>query len=350
MTDFGVFFFAALGDPATRTYRMMVDAARRADELGLAFVSTPERHFHRFGGAFPNPALTCAALATATSRIQLRAGSVVTPLHSPLRIVEDFALVDCLSGGRVGISVGSGWNVNDFVLAPEAFADRKEQMVRDVATIRQVWRDGHWSGPNPKGAPVTLDVFPRPVQAELPIWITASRSEETFREAGRLGANVLTHLENQDLDALADKISVYRKEFAAAGNDGRGRVTVMMHTYLAATGEEAREVAVPWLRRYLLTAIDLESRAVKGGGSMSGGRTGRDFLADERARARLAEVGVNRYLAGTSLIGSVDDAAAVAAAVRAADVDEIACLVDFVDDADKVVAGIDRIAELAART
>ena len=94
MTEFGVFFFAALGDPAARTYRMMVDAAKRADALGLAFVSTPERHFHRFGGAFPNPAATCAALATVTSRIQLRAGSVVTPLHAPLRVVEDFALVD----------------------------------------------------------------------------------------------------------------------------------------------------------------------------------------------------------------------------------------------------------------
>ncbi|WP_410961336.1 hypothetical protein, partial [Salmonella sp. SAL4457] len=61
-------------------------------------------------------------------------------------------------------------------------------------------------------------------------------------------------------------------------------------------------------------------------------------------------VGVNRYLAGTSLIGSVDEAVAVVDAVREVDVDEIACLVDFVDDADRVVAGIGRIAELAART
>jgi len=350
MTDFGVFFFAALGDPAARTYRMMVDAAKRADALGLTFVSTPERHFHRFGGAFPNPAATCAALAAVTSRIQLRAGSVVTPLHAPLRVVEDFALVDCLSGGRVGISVGSGWNVNDFVLAPDEFTGRRDRMLRDIDLIRQVWRDGTWTGTNPAGAPVTLDVYPRPVQPELPIWVTASRSEDTFREAGRLGANVLTHLENQDIDALKDKIAAYRKEFSAnnpAG--GRGTVTVMMHTYLAPTAAQAREVAVPWLRRYLLTAIDLESRAVKGGGSMSGGRTGRDFLADERARERLAEVGVNRYLAGTSLIGSVDEAVAVVDAVRDVDVDEIACLVDFIDDAERVVAGIDRIAELAGR-
>jgi len=188
-----------------------------------------------------------------------------------------------------------------------------------------------------------------PVQPELPIWVTASRSEETFREAGRLGTNVLTHLENQDIDALGDKISVYRKELAAHHPGRDGRVTVMMHTYLGRTGAQAREVAVPWLRRYLLTAIDLESRAVAGGGRMSGGKAGRDFLTEDRARQRLAEVGVNRYLAGTSLIGSVDECVPVVQSVRDAGVDEIACLVDFVDDAELVVAGIDDIAELAER-
>jgi natural product biosynthesis luciferase-like monooxygenase protein len=347
--DFGLFFFAALGDAQDTPYRLLLDAARRADELGLRFVSTPERHFHRFGGAFPNAALTCAALAVATRRVQLRAGSVVTPLHPVLRIVEDFALVDRLSGGRTAISVGSGWNVNDFVLAPERYEGRREQMLRDVATIRQVWRDGLWTGPNPLGVEVTLPVYPRPVQAELPIWVTVSRNADTFRDAGRLGANVLTHLENQDLPALAEKIAAYRQAYAAE-HDGAGTVTVMMHTYLADTTAEAHAVAVPWLRRYLLTAIDLEARAVGAGGAMSGGRTGRDLLSQDRARARLAEVGVNRYLAGTALIGSVEDCVPVARAVHAAGADEIACLVDFVAEPDAVLAGLDHLAQLARRT
>lgn len=350
--DFGLFFFAALGDAegagAAEPYRLLLDAARRADELGLRFVSTPERHFHRFGGAFPNAALTCAALAVATRRIQLRAGSVVTPLHPALRVVEDFALVDRLSGGRTAISVGSGWNVNDFVLAPERYDGRREQMLRDVDTIRRVWREGRWTGPNPRGVEVTLPVYPRPVQPELPIWVTVSRSADTFRDAGRLGANVLTHLENQDLTALAEKVAGYREAYAA-GHEGTGTVTVMMHTYLAETAERARAVAVPWLRRYLLTAIDLEARAVGAGGGMSGGRTGRDLLSEERARARVAEVGVNRYLAGTALIGSVEDCLPVARAVQAAGADEIACLVDFVAEPDAVLAGLDHLARLADR-
>ncbi|WP_234018881.1 MULTISPECIES: MupA/Atu3671 family FMN-dependent luciferase-like monooxygenase [unclassified Streptomyces] len=341
--DFGIFFFAAVGDEAADTYRMMLDASRRADELGFAFVSTPERHFHRFGGAFPNPAVSSAAVAAVTENIQIRAGSVVTPLHHPARVVEDFAMVDSMSGGRAGISIGSGWNVNDFVLAKDAYETRRQRVTDDVQAIRRAWREGTWTGENPRGTEVTLDLFPRPVQNDLPIWLTASRSEATFRQAGRLGTHVLTHLENQDLGVLRENIRAYREEFEANGVGGTGKVTVMMHTYVAPTTEEAREVAVPWLKRYLLTALDLETRAVDAGGSMSGGRTGNPLMASEDGRRRVAELGINRYLAGTSLIGSVDECTDVATKVRDAGADEIACLVDFVGDRDRLVAGLDHL-------
>ncbi|MFI6469153.1 MupA/Atu3671 family FMN-dependent luciferase-like monooxygenase [Streptomyces sp. NPDC050516] len=342
--DFGVFFFAAVGDRAQETYRLMLDAARRADELGFGFVSTPERHFHRFGGAFPNPAVTSAAIAAVTSRIQIRAGSVVTPLHPAARIVEDFAMVDGISNGRVAISVGSGWNVNDFVIAPEKYETRREQMIKDVTDIRTAWRTGHWTGPNPLGAETTLPVFPRPVQDDLSVWVTASRSEGTFREAGRLGCNILTHLENQDVESLSDKIALYRTARAEAGWDGPGKVTVMMHTYVADDVAEARAVGGGALRDYLLSAIDLEALAVEAGGRMSGNKQGREVLSAVSAQRKLAELGVNRYLSGNSLIGSVEECTETARRVRAAGVDEIACLVDFVADPELVLASLERVA------
>ncbi|WP_050514938.1 MupA/Atu3671 family FMN-dependent luciferase-like monooxygenase [Streptomyces rimosus] len=347
--DFGVFFFAALGDRVRETYGLMLDCARRADALGLAFVSTPERHFHRFGGAFPNPAVSSAAIAAVTERVQIRAGSVVTPLHPTARVVEDFAMVDGLSGGRAAISVGSGWNVNDFVLAPDRYEGRRERMTADVTAIRAAWRDGTWTGPGPLGGDVTLEIFPRPVQPELEIWVTASRSEGTFREAGRLGCNVLTHLENQDPDSLAEKVSVYRAARAEHGWAGPGKITVMMHTYLAEDAGQARATGGAWLRDYLLTAIDLEASAVGAGGRMSGGKPGRDVLAAQGARRKLADLAVNRYLSGNSLIGSVDEAAAVAERVRAAGADEIACLVDFVGDPDQVLASLEHVGALSGR-
>ncbi|MFF4251857.1 MupA/Atu3671 family FMN-dependent luciferase-like monooxygenase [Streptomyces sp. NPDC001663] len=339
--DFGVFFFAAVGDRSEETYRLMLDAARRADELGFGFVSTPERHFHRFGGAFPNPAVTSAAVAAVTRRIGIRAGSVVTPLHPASRIVEDFAAVDGISGGRVAISVGSGWNVNDFVIAPDRYETRREQMARDVADIREAWRTGRWTGRTPLGTQATLPLYPRPVQPELPVWVTASRSEGTFVEAGRIGCNILTHLENQDVASLAGKVALYRAARAEAGWEGPGTVTVMMHTYVAEDPQQAREVGGGALRDYLLSAIDLEAGAVQAGGRMSGNKEGRDVLSAARAQQKLADLGVNRYLSGNSLIGSVEECTDTARRVHAAGVDEIASLVDFVSDPAQVLASLE---------
>ncbi|MFI9080873.1 MupA/Atu3671 family FMN-dependent luciferase-like monooxygenase [Streptomyces sioyaensis] len=339
--ELGVFFFASVGDRSEETYQLMLDAARRADELGFGFVSTPERHFHRFGGAFPNPAVTSAAIAASTRRIQIRAGSVVTPLHPASRIVEDFAAVDGISGGRVGISVGSGWNVNDFVIAPEKYETRREQLLMDLADIREAWRTGRWTGLTPLGAEASLPLYPRPVQEELPVWITASRSEGTFVQAGRLGCNILTHLENQDVESLAGKIALYRAARAEAGLPGPGTVTVMMHTYVAGSSEQAREVGGRALRDYLRSAIDLEAGAVQAGGRMSGDKEGRDVLSAARAQRKLAELGANRYLSGNSLIGSVEQCIETARRVHAVGVNEIACLVDFVPDAEQVLGSLE---------
>ena len=87
-------------------YSLLKRAARLADERGFCAVWTPERHFHEFGGLFPNPSVTGAALAMITDQIQIRAGSLISPLHDPVRVAEDWALVDNLSQGRVAISFG----------------------------------------------------------------------------------------------------------------------------------------------------------------------------------------------------------------------------------------------------
>lgn len=341
----GLFFFAALGDDAAATYRTVLEAARIADRSGLTFVSTPERHFHRFGGAFPNAAVLSAAIAAVTENIQIRAGSVITPLSPNVRTVENWSLVDSISGGRVAISVGSGWNMNDFVIAPDEYAGRRERATADVYALREIWRTGKHRAVSPTGEEVEVEVYPRPVQPELQMWTTSSRSIETFRAAGHSGTNLLTHLEQQEIGELAEKIEAYRSAYSANW-DGSGTVTLMMHTYVGATAEEARSVGATALRDYLLTAIDLEARAVSAGGRMSGGREGSDLLQQESARHRLAEVGARRLLDGRSLIGSLDECAAVARSVHAAGVDEIGCLIDFVSDPVAVLDGVTRLGEL----
>src|ERR687895_924529 len=132
-------------------YEDILAIAAEADRLGFVAVWTPERHFQQFGQVFPNPGVLGAALAVVTERIGIRAGSLVLPLHHPLRVVEDWAIVDNLSGGgRIGISVATGWHSTDFVLAPDHYADRRGGAPGRIPPPRRVWGGG-----GPPGTPGT---------------------------------------------------------------------------------------------------------------------------------------------------------------------------------------------------
>src|ERR1041385_521813 len=113
-----LFYFA---DAAPGTvdfkYKLYLEGAKFADEHGFEAIWTPERHFHENGGLYPNPSVLSAALATTTKHVKLRAGSVALPLHYPLRVAEEWSIVDNLSAGRAGVSFTSGWVPNDFAIA-----------------------------------------------------------------------------------------------------------------------------------------------------------------------------------------------------------------------------------------
>ncbi|MBK6578440.1 MAG: LLM class flavin-dependent oxidoreductase [Sandaracinaceae bacterium] len=163
---------------------------------------TPERHFGSFGGLYPNPSVASAAVAAVTQHVKIRAGSCVIPLHHPARIAEEWALVDNLSNGRVGISFASGWHPNDFVFRPENFGRQKAEMVRDVEAIQRLWRGEHVTFDGPKGQ-VPVRTLPRPIQPELPFLITAAGNPETFVAAAQGRGGMLTHLLGQSPDRRA---------------------------------------------------------------------------------------------------------------------------------------------------
>jgi natural product biosynthesis luciferase-like monooxygenase protein len=229
--DMGLALWGSDAGPGPRKYELMLESAKFADERGFCAVHTPERHFGAFGGPFPNPAVTSAAIAAVTERIQIRASSCVLPLHHPVRVAEEWAVVDNISNGRVGVSFASGWQPNDFVIRPDAFAEAKKAMFENADIVCRLWRGESVDFVNPHGKMVPTSTLPRPVQAELPVWITTAGNVETFRAAGAAGVNVLTHLLGQNLQELAEKVKAYRQARADAGYDpAAGAVTCMLHT------------------------------------------------------------------------------------------------------------------------
>lgn len=331
-----MFFSSDGAEGLPGTYELLLSCAEFGDRHGFTAIWLPERHFHRFGGPFPNPAVLGAAVAARTTRLRIRAGSVISPLHDPIRIAEEWSMVDNLSGGRVDLAFGQGWNPNDFVLAPQHFSDRLDVMRAHIASVCSLWGGGALSRVNGLGDEVEVRTFPRPVQPSVTTWLTCSGSAERFIEAGASGAHVLTALLFQDPAEMAPKIAAYREGRARAGLDPHtGHVTLMMHTFVGADLAQVRKQVREPMLRYLDDSIDLWRQRSDALDALS---------PDERGG--LLEFALQRYLRRQSLCGSVDSCRELAAELKAIGVDEIACLLDFGMPAEMVTASLPLLAQL----
>jgi natural product biosynthesis luciferase-like monooxygenase protein len=348
--DFSLFFFADDADegPAAAAgggYRLLLQAARFADEHGFAAVWTPERHFHSFGGRYPNPAVTGAAIAAVTGRVAIRAGSVVGPLHHPVRIAEEWSVVDNLSGGRVGVSFASGWHAGDYVIRPENYAERRSLLAETVQDVRRLWRGEELEFADGEGAKRSVRIYPKPVQPELPTWVTSSGSPATFEAAGRLGAGVLTYLLGQDHAALTRNIAAYRAELARVhGADAAGQVTVMVHALVGTDREVVLEQVGEPFQRYLRSSMDLIAKTP--------GLFPPDLdiaTLPDRIKDALIARAAQRYIRTSTLFGTAEDCVELVERLREAGVDEVACLIDFGVPADEVLASLRHLDELRRR-
>ena len=348
-----MYFSSDEGGRERDKYRLLLEGARFADSNGLVAVWTPERHFHAFGGLFPNPSVASAAIAAITRNIAIRAGSLVSPLHSPLRIAEEWSVVDNLSNGRVGISFAAGWQPNDFVFNPDVFEGRKALMFDQIDMVRRLWRGESLSLPNGSGETVEVRTLPRPVQPELPVWVTAAGNPETFEAAARVGANVLTHLLGQKVEDVAEKVELYRRVWKEAGHPGRGTVTLMLHTFIGESDEGVKTIVREPMKRYLRSAVGLIREAAwsfptfKESTTGSDGGFSTDALSPEEMDA-LLDFSFERYFQTSGLLGSPDTCRGVVERCARLGVDEIACLVDFGPPEDLVLKHLPRLGDLAA--
>jgi len=356
--DFGLFYWGNDDAPGARKYRLLIEGAKFADARGFNSVWTPERHFHAFGGPYPNPAVTGAAVAAVTRKVQIRAGSCVLPLHHPARVAEDWAVVDNLSGGRVGISFASGWMPEDFLLRPEnAPPHNNAAMLRDIEIVRRLWRGEAVPFESPSGGQVPVVTQPRPVQKELPFWVTTAGNPATYRNAAALGANVLTHLLGQSIAEVADKIRIYRAVLAENGrNPADYRVTLMLHTLVGADREKVRALARQPMKDYLRSATALIKQYAwsfpafkKPQGVAKPMDIDLQGLPAEEMNAIL-EFAFLRYFEDSGLFGTVDEAVARVEQLKEIGVDEIACLIDFGIDTDVALASLEPLAEVVRRT
>ncbi|MBE3604884.1 LLM class flavin-dependent oxidoreductase [bacterium] len=244
-------------NPAGRTEHEIVkeqlDLMRAAEDLGFDSIWPAEHHFTEYGYC-ASPALSLAAIATVTKRIRLGTGVVVLPFHNPIRVAEEFALLDLISDGRVDFGVGRGYQPVEY----KGFKVNQEHsrgiFNESLEVILQAWTRDRV---NFKGVHFNIEdqeVRPKPLQQpHPPVWV-AGITDATFAMVGKWGFNLLCApvfgFQGKSAEGLLDQ---YRDALRAGGHDSATKeIAALTMVYCAETTEQARREyadAVLWYYR-----------------------------------------------------------------------------------------------------
>ncbi len=250
------------GDPrdGAEIYARALDLAAAADGLGLDSVWVSEHHFVD-DGYLPSLLPACAAIAARTSRVAIGTGVLLAPLHDPLRLAEDAAVTDLISGGRLILGLGLGWREEEFEALGVPLAERARRLTATIGVLRGAWRGELVRGGPGAGGP-GVAVRPLPARAGgPPIWIGAM-SDGAVARAGRLGDGLMAA--EVTPEALAAQVALARAERAASG--AAGPFTVAMHApTFAWDGDDAWDVIRDHVRYVAWKYADMESARAAAG-------------------------------------------------------------------------------------
>lgn len=287
-----------------------------ADQAGFEAIYFPERHFYEFGSIYANNAIIAAYFAPLTKNVRLRTAATSIVLHHPVEIVENWAMVDILSNGRVDLGFGSGWNKPDFILSPDTYEDRVSLRNERIPIVQSLWRGESMNFPGPGGEMIPIKVYPRPIQDELNVWYVCN-SDHGYVYAGKKGYNIFTMLYGIDLNALEAKIKLYRDARKEAGLDPKeGIVSLMMHTFVHPDREWVERVVSPPFKDYIRSSLIAHMRA-----------SGKEPNNDEVTK--MLDYSFSRYFNTGGIFGPIENCQQQIDKAKSIGVNEIAFLQDF---------------------
>jgi probable LLM family oxidoreductase len=235
--------------PATRL-REFIALATIADQAGFDVFGVGEHHRPDF--AISSPAVVLAAIAEATTRIRLTSTVTVLSTADPVRVYEDFATLDLISGGRAEITAGRGAYVESFPLYgfdledyDELFDEKLELLLRIDENERVTWSGRHRAPLNDAG------IYPRATQDRIPVWIAVGGTPASVVRAGRHGLPTYFAILGQP-ERFVDLAALYRQSGRDAGFATPDlRLGVTSHFYVEETSQGARDTFYPYYSRYI---------------------------------------------------------------------------------------------------
>jgi len=250
--ELGLFTFAELpvdapgGDRVSPEQRLknLLEEAALADELGLDVYGVGEHHRPDF--VVSTPAVVLAAIAARTQRIRLTSAVTVLSSDDPVRVFQEYATVDLLSGGRAEIMAGRGSFIESFPLFgydlrlyDELFAEKLDLLLALREEEHVTWEGRLRASIDGRG------VYPRPVQEPLPVWIAVGGSPESAVRAGRLGLPMALAIIGGLPERFTAFAELHRRAAAEAGH-GHVPLSINSHGFIAETRERAIELSYPY--------------------------------------------------------------------------------------------------------
>ena len=248
--ELGLATFADLSSGATPEQRMrdLLEEAELADQLGLDVFAVGEHHRPDF--AVSSPAVALAAIAARTERIRLSSAVTVLSSDDPVRVFQQFAELDLISGGRAEIMAGRGSFIESFPLFGYDLDDYDELFAEKLELLLQIRDDTYvtWTGKH--RAPLqNAGVWPRPVQERLPVWVAVGGTPQSVVRAGALGLPLTLAIIGGQPERFVPLVDLYRQAFEAAGHDpSDARVAINTHAFVA---ESVREADAAFASSYL---------------------------------------------------------------------------------------------------
>ncbi len=238
--DLGLVTFADLspGISAEQRMRDLLEEARLADDLGLKVFAVGEHH--RPDYLVSSPTTVLAAIAAQTKQIRLSSAVTVLSSEDPVRVFEQFAHVDLISGGRAELMAGRGSFIESFPLFGYDLRDYDELFDEKLELLLAI-RDNErvtWSGRHRAPLENAL-VWPRPVQNPLPVWIAVGGSPESVARAARLGLPLALAIIGGQTARFRPFVDLYRHAWAETGQTGEPRVGINTHAFVARSRREA---------------------------------------------------------------------------------------------------------------
>jgi probable LLM family oxidoreductase len=243
--EIGVYSFGEVPDgsagSAAQRLRDLVEEIELAEQVGLDVFGVGEHHRPDF--AVSSPAVVLAAAAARTQRIRLTSAVTVLSSDDPVRVFQDFATLDLLSGGRAEITAGRGSFIESFPLFgydlddyDELFATKLDLLLQLRSAERVTWNGPHRPALHDQG------VYPRPVQQPLPVWIAVGGTPQSVVRAGQLGLPLALAIIGGSPERFAPLVDLYRAAAQQAGHDPQQLpVSINSPAYLADTGQQAAD-------------------------------------------------------------------------------------------------------------